>query len=94
MNSKVRQYLITTLLPAALVLLVIGIVGAINEVSMLSVTRDVTAIANIHPLSGILSTLSILMWCVAASITLFAAFILRHFGDSKIFKFLLSSCAG
>lgn len=91
MNAKVRQYLKITLLPAALVLLVIGVVSAINEVSMASVTRDVTAIANIHPLTGILSTLSILLWSVAASITLFTAFILRHSGDSKIFTFLLSS---
>jgi len=87
----IKRQLSMTLIPAALVLLVIGIVSAINDVSMLSVTRDITAIADIHPLTGILSTLSILLWCVAASITLFAAFILRHYGQSKSYRFLLTS---
>lgn len=91
MNSITKQQLLTTFIPAILVLLVIGIVSAINEISMLSVTRDVTAIADIHPLTGILSTLSILLWCVAASISLFSAILLGHLGESKSSKFLLIS---
>jgi hypothetical protein len=66
-------------------------VSILFQISITSFTRDVTAIANIHPLSGILSTLGILLWCVAASVTLFTAFILRHYEQVKSFKFIFSS---
>lgn len=91
MNLKITQQLLITLVPAILILMAVATVSILSQISITSFIRDVTAIANIHPLSGILSTLGILLWCVAASVSLFAAFILRYFGQSKIFKFLFSS---
>lgn len=90
-NLKITQQLLITLVPAILILIAVATVSILSQISITSFIRDVTAIANIHPLSGILSTLGILLWCVAASVSLFAAFILRYFGQSKIFKFLFSS---
>jgi hypothetical protein len=54
-------------------------------------TRDIAAIAKIHPLSGFLSNLGILLWCAAASICSFAAMTLRKIKPRDIFWFLLSS---
>jgi hypothetical protein len=56
-----------------------------------TMTRDVTAIANVHPLSGILSNLGVILWCAAASICAFAAIILRDVKPKALFWFLLSS---
>ncbi len=90
-NILITRQLLITLLPAILILIAVATVSILSQITISSFTRDVTAIANIHPLSGILSTLGILLWCVAASITLFAAFILRSFEQSKTFKFLFAS---
>ncbi|WP_309498079.1 hypothetical protein [Sulfurovum sp.] len=91
MHVKIKRQLLITLLPAILVLITVAIVSVVFKISIPSFTRDVTAIANIHPLSGILSTLGILLWCIAASVTLFTAFIFHYWGQSKVFKFLFSS---
>jgi hypothetical protein len=87
----ITRQLLITLVPAILILIAVAIVSILSQISIPTLTRDVTAIANIHPLSGILSTLSILLWCVTASITLFSALILHHFKQSKTFNFLFCS---
>lgn len=78
-------------MPAILILIAVAMISVLSQISIPSLTRDVTAIANIHPLSGVLSTLSILLWCMTASITIFSAFILRHYEQAKTFKFLFIS---
>lgn len=54
-------------------------------------TRDVNAIANLHPLAGVLSNLGILLWCVAASIPLFAAAVIRNAAPKNKVWFLFFS---
>lgn len=54
-------------------------------------TQDVTALAGVHPLTGFLSSLGVLLWCVAASICFFAAWTLRNSKPGDIFWFLLFS---
>jgi hypothetical protein len=61
------------------------------QVSMATMTRDVANIAKVHPLSGILSNLGVILWCVGASICAFAAIILRNVKPRDTFWFLLSS---
>jgi hypothetical protein len=67
------------------------VANVLFQVSMDAMTRDVTAIANVHPLSGILSNLGVILWCTAASICGFAAIILRDVKPRGLFWFLLSS---
>jgi hypothetical protein len=67
------------------------VVGVLSQVRVEVMTRDVTAIAKIHPLSGILSNLGILLWCASASICAFAAMTLRDVEPRDTFWFLLSS---
>lgn len=62
-------------------MLMLGATAAISVTSPLpigSLTRDVTAVAKLHPLTGLLSNLGILLWCSTASICLFAAWIARR----------------
>jgi hypothetical protein len=58
---------------------------------MSAMTSDVATIANIHPLSGILSNLGIIIWCATASICAFAAMTLRNVKPGDAFCFLLFS---
>lgn len=58
---------------------------------MSELTRDVTAIANIHPLSGLLSNLGILLWCATASVCFFAMFILHKSRLTGYSSFLFSA---
>ncbi len=85
-----RQLLIT-FVPSVSVLFVVVIVSVFFKVDMPKMTRDVTAIANIHPFSGALSNLGILLWCVSASICFFAAIIIRKTEVSNMFNFLFFS---
>lgn len=68
-----------------------AVAGVLFQVNMDVMTRDVTATANVHPLTGILSNLGILLWCAAASICAFAAVTLRNVKPREPFRFLLCS---
>lgn len=85
-----RQLLIT-LAPSIFILLLMVVANVFFQVNIDAMTRDVTAIANVHPLSGILSNLGVILWCAAASICAFAAIILRDVKPRGLFRFLLSS---
>ena len=91
MNTISARRLFITILPAVSILAAITAVCLIYRVDMSRITRDVTSIAKIHPLSGVLSNLGILLWCATASICLFAALTLRDVKSKEIFWFLLSS---
>jgi hypothetical protein len=80
-----------TFLPSFFILAAIGAVSAIYHVKMPYMTRDITAIAGIHPLTGVLSNLGVLLWCAAASICLFSALTIHHVASKDIFWFLFSS---
>ena len=73
------------------VLIAIAVVSMIFHISIPTFTRDVTAIAGIHPFSGILSNLGIYLWCISASTGFFAAIVLHEIGQTKNFLFLFSS---
>lgn len=80
-----------TFVPSISILVALAVVNVRFHVSMAAMTRDVAAIANLHPLAGILSNLGILVWCAAASICAFAAIALRNITPRDAFWFLLSS---
>ena len=68
MKTVSARQLLITFIPSISILVAMVVVRVLFKVSMAAMTRDVTAIANIHPFSGILSNLGILLWCAAASI--------------------------
>ncbi|MBI2472394.1 MAG: hypothetical protein HYV59_14330 [Planctomycetes bacterium] len=54
-------------------------------------TRDATATVGIHPLTGALSSLGILLWWASASVWLFSAVLHRKFRSHRGFWFAVSS---
>jgi hypothetical protein len=83
--------LLITFVPSLCMLAAMAVAGVLFQVDMDVMTRDVTATANVHPLTGILSNLGILLWCAAASICAFAAVTLRNVKPGEPFRFLLCS---
>jgi len=83
--------LLITFVPSLCMLAAMALAGVLFQVDMDVMTRDVTATANVHPLTGILSNLGILLWCAAASICAFAAVTLRNVKPGEAFRFLLCS---
>lgn len=91
MKRVSARQLLVTFVPSMSILVAMVVVSVLFQVSMSVMTGDVTAIAKIHPLSGILSNLGILLWCAAASICFFAAMTLRNIKPGDTFRFLLAS---
>ncbi len=91
MKSMSKRQLLITFIPAILILGAVAIVSIHFNVSMPLITKDVISIGKIHPLCGILSSLGILLWCIAASICFFSAMILRNISQTNSFWFLLNS---
>ena len=91
MNSKFKAQLLLTLVPAILLLFLVGWISYQFNVQIQIMTRDITAIANIHPFSGFLSTFGIFLWCGVVFVCFFTAVILYRIGEKKHLRFLLSS---
>lgn len=83
--------LLITFVPSLTVLAAMAAAGVLFDVNMDVMTRDVSATANLHPLTGVLSNLGILLWSAAASICAFAAMTLRNARLREPFWFLLCS---
>jgi len=91
MKSLSLRWLAVTLVPSVAILAVVAAEGAIRHVPISTMTRDVTTLAELHPLTGALSNLGILLWCAAASICLFTAFAVRNRASKEALRFLLFS---
>src|SRR6266545_2176521 len=89
-TASTRQMLIT-FVPSISILVATAMVSVLFQVRMDAMFQDVAAFAKIHPLTGILSSLGILLWCAAASICFSAAMTLRKVKPRDTFLFLLSS---
>jgi hypothetical protein len=91
MNTESTRQLLITFVPSILVLLVVLGAHLVFNINVSQMTKDVAAIASIHPLSGFLSNLGILLWCSTASICFFSAMTIRNVMPRDSFRFLLSS---
>jgi len=91
MKTTYTRQLVMTLAPALLILATMVFVHVHSQVPFANMTRDVTAIAQINPLSGMLSNLGIILWCVSASVCFFAATLLRQSQPRECFLFMLSA---
>lgn len=86
MGSYLRRILLLTFVSAALPVLGVVLAQMLLPVSFVELTRDVSAIGGIHPLMGVLSSLSILGWWTGAAVWLFTATVMpdhRNGGDRK-----------
>jgi hypothetical protein len=85
-----KRQLLITLVPSLFILF--GMLGAhfIFNINFMFMMMDVAAIAGIHPLSGILSNLGILLWCSTAAICFFS-FVIMHNCTYEARRFLFFS---
>lgn len=66
------RYLLLIYVPSVCMLAAIAVLSAIGDIETHEFTRDIASIANVHPLTGALSNLGMLLWCAAAAICLFS----------------------
>lgn len=92
MISKERWQLLI-FVPSILLILAIGLAKVLFQVPIYLLVADVFAIADIHPLSGLLSNIGIFLWCATAAICFFVAGALKRAKNFKgIHFFLASAC--
>lgn len=90
MKHRLHRLVLTTLAAAALPLAALVATRVLGQVPVDRMTRDVAAIAGLHPLAGFLSTLGILLWWGSAAIQGHTASVLRaagHEGDAGFFAY-------
>ncbi len=85
------RQLLTIYIPSISILVAIAAASAIGHIEVHEFTRDMAGIADVHPLTGILSSLGILLWCVTASIGFFAAIMGDRNRQPDVFWFLIVS---
>jgi hypothetical protein len=73
------------------VLGLVWMLANLNNIPVATFTRDMAAIAEIHPLTGLLSNIGILMWSWAAAISGFTGLVLFRSTKASTGSFLLSS---
>jgi len=75
-----RRGLLGLYLPVIGLILLVALTARYGHVPVSNMTRDMAAIANVHPLTGVVSNVGILLWCAAAAICLFSSSLLRKQG--------------
>ena len=73
----------------ALLFLVVLAAVSSRDIALSSLTRDMAAVAHVHPLIGVVSNIGILLWCATAVICLFSSSLLRQQGLHAEARFLL-----
>jgi hypothetical protein len=78
-------------LPNFALLFLVAIAALGPQITVASLTRDMAATAKVHPLTGVVSNVGILLWCATAAICLFSSNLLRQRGAHRAAGFLLWS---
>lgn len=77
--------------PAVMILLMVLLLSILTDTPVSLYTRDPADITNSSPLLGVLSNLSVLLWCATAAICFFAFCVLKHEKDRRVAVFFLIS---
>lgn len=91
MKTLTTRHLLVTYVPTALILAAAAAAGLFFHVRMPVLTADLSSTAGLHPLTGALSSLGILLWCATASVCGFAAMALQGRLAPEERRFLLAS---
>lgn len=84
-----RKGLLVLYLPILALLFLVTVAAFSSHISLSSLTRDMAAIAHVHPLIGVVSNVGVLLWCATAVICLFSWSLLRQQGLHAEARFLL-----
>ena len=91
-STKAHARVLLVLAPALIVLIIAAIVAVVGDVDMGWLFRDPAQLFDTHPLAGTVSSLGIILWWFAASISFFAFAVARRLGlERAVQVFLLSS---
>lgn len=85
------KLLLLIIFPALLILGAAVAISVNYQIPISTFTKDTVSLGGIHPISGFLSNLGILLWCVAGTSCGFAALIQRHALSKEKFLFLIFS---
>lgn len=91
MNSSLRSAIGPIFLLGILPIMLVGLASSWLSIEVRILTQDATALAKVHPLAGVLSSLGILVWWSSASLWLFCAGVHRREGEERLARFCLSS---
>jgi hypothetical protein len=86
----IRQ-LVVTYVPSIALLVLASIASIRKQIPIGVLTRDPLAIAGVHPLTGALANVGILLWCSAAAACLLAGAVLHRIQQTRESWFLISS---
>jgi hypothetical protein len=93
MNGTSIRLLTRALVPSALLLFAVALLSVSRQIPVGMFTRDPTALADMDPLTGVLSNLGVLLWSATAAITLFGAALLKGAQPAQMSRFLFWSGA-
>lgn len=91
MDSSFRSAMRPALWLGILPVLLVALASSWLAIEVRILTQDATALAKVHPLAGVLSSLGILVWWTSASLWLFCAAVHRREGEQRLARFCLSS---
>jgi hypothetical protein len=86
-----RHALVKLYTPIFLFLFVVLLINLVGDIPFSRLTRDPISLAGFNPLFGIVSNVGVLLWCVATTVSFFAAAMLTQEKDSQVAKFLFAS---
>jgi hypothetical protein len=78
-------------IPSTALLVALAIASIYKQIPIGVLTRDPAAVASVHPFTGVLSNLGVLLWCSSAAICLFSGVVLHHTPRTKGCWFLICS---
>ena len=86
-----KHWQLIIFIPSILLIIAVALAKVLLQVPVYQFMGDTSSIANIHPLSGLLSNIGVLLWCGAATICFFVAGALKQTRNYKIINFFLAS---
>ena len=84
-----RRGLLELYLPIVGLLFLVTLAALEGHIPLSRMTRDMAALAKVHPFTGVVSNVGILLWCATAAICLFSSSLLRQRGAHPEARFLL-----
>jgi hypothetical protein len=91
MSTRSKRLSLVVFLPSTAILAAVAFAAIYKHVPVGVLTRDIADVCNVHPFTGILSHLGVLLWCSSAATCLFSSMILRQRQFITNSRFLLFS---
>ena len=86
-----RPAFLKVYIPVFLFLAVVLVLKVVGGIPFSQLTRDPISLAGLNPISGIVSNVGVLMWCVATTVNFFSAALLSKRDEQKTVNFLIVS---